>query len=398
MPALIASYTSAAGGSERLLLDAARGLDEPPLIACPEGWLADEARAAGLTVFELPARSLHVRRSLRDRIGAVARVSSHSRELRRLYDDLRPEVVVAWGMRTAMASAAAMRRIDVPPPWVFVHVDFLPGPSVGRAVRAAAMRADRAVCISEAVADDLDPDRRMRDRIEVIHPGVDAARFSPRTDEVAAGADALLLGAIVPWKRPRVAPQVAALAAREIPGLRLRIAGAPLDDEGEQLQQRLRERAARPDLDGRVEFTGPLSDPATALRDAGCLLHCADREPFGLVLLEALASGTPVVAPAAGGPAEIVDATCGALYPSGDTGAGARALATVLTNRDELSAAARRRAQTAFSLEQMQARYRNLLAPIRAKQTGDGVAFVTVTYNSADELRRLAASIGDHLP
>src|SRR6476661_10638778 len=189
MPALIASYTSAAGGSERLLLDVAGGLEEPPLIACPGGWLADNARGAGLTVFELPARSLHVRRSLRDRVGSVARVGAHSRELRRLYADVRPDVVVAWGMRTAMATAAAMRRIDVPPPWVFVHVDFLPGPSIGRAVRAAAMRADRAVCISDAVADDLDPDRQMRDRIEVIHPGVDPTRFEPRTDGRDADAD-----------------------------------------------------------------------------------------------------------------------------------------------------------------------------------------------------------------
>src|SRR3954447_405833 len=124
MPALIATYTSAAGGSERLLLDVASGLDAAPLIACPGGWLADQARADGLTVFELPSRSLHVRRSGRDRIAAPARLAAHARELRRLYADVGPEFVVAWGMRTAMATAAAMRRIDDPPPWIFEHVDF----------------------------------------------------------------------------------------------------------------------------------------------------------------------------------------------------------------------------------------------------------------------------------
>src|SRR6476620_3914056 len=250
MPALIASYTSAAGGSERLLLDVAGGLEEPPLIACPGGWLADNARGAGLTVFELPARSLHVRRSLRDRVGSVARVGAHSRELRRLYGDVRPDVVVAWGMRTAMATAAAMQRIPAPPPWVFVHVDFLPGGSIGRAVRAAAARADRAVCISHAVAEDLDPDARMRDRIEVIHPGVDAARFAPGTG--TSNSDVPLRGAIVPWKRPDLALEIAAIATRDAPDLRLRIAGAPLDEDGEQLLRRLRERAAQPDLRGRV--------------------------------------------------------------------------------------------------------------------------------------------------
>ena len=42
-----------------------------------------------------------------------------------------------------------------------------------------------------------------------------------------------------------------------------------------------------------------------------------------MVLVEALARGRPVVAPAAAGPLEIVDARCGALYPPGDAAAGA---------------------------------------------------------------------------
>src|SRR4051794_15948210 len=225
MPALIASYTSAAGGAERLLLDVATGLDEPPLIACPRGSLADEARGAGFTVFELRERSLQLRRSARDRVASLGRIAAHSRELRRLYEDLRPDTVVAWGMRTAIATAAAMRRIDDPPRWIFEHIDFLPGAAIAHAVRAAAGRADRIVCVSEAVARDLDPSGALRDRIEVIHCGVDAARFAPREDvrgaaadarDAAAGArgapgasaadardasaDALLLGAIVSWK------------------------------------------------------------------------------------------------------------------------------------------------------------------------------------------------------
>jgi glycosyltransferase involved in cell wall biosynthesis/GT2 family glycosyltransferase len=443
VPALIATYTSAKGGSERLLLDVATGMDEPPLIACPSGWLADEAREFGFTVFELPVRSLHVRRSLRDRVAAPARLVAHARELARLVEALRPEVVVAWGMRTAISMASAMRRVDEPPPWTFEHVDFLPGPAIARAVRRAASRADRIICISRALAADLDPAGALRDRIEMIHAGVDPARFAPPADAGgvadAGGAadsgratDALLLGAIVDWKRPDLALEIVALAARELPDLRLRIAGAPLDAEGEQLLARLRERAGRPDLDGRVEFTGPLSDPARALREAGCLLHCADREPFGLVLVEALASGTPVVAPAAGGPAEIVDASCGALYPPGDAGAGARALAGVLRKRADLTGPARRRAEAEFSLAAMQARYRAVLAadggagaadgragaadgragaadgaargPDGAAGAADragagaGIAFVTVTFNSAPELTRLAASIERYLP
>src|SRR3954454_14788523 len=114
MPAPIATYTPGAGGAERQLLGVGTGLADPPLIACPRGWLADEARAAGLTVFELPVRSLHLRRSARDRAASLARIAAHARELRQLYEDVKPDLVVAWGMRTAIATAAAIRRIDEP--------------------------------------------------------------------------------------------------------------------------------------------------------------------------------------------------------------------------------------------------------------------------------------------
>src|SRR3954454_7603382 len=235
MPALIASYTSAAGGAERLLLDVATGLGEAPVVACPSGWLADEARGAGLTVFELPGRSLHMRRSLRDRAGALTRLAAHSRELRRLYEDLRPELVIAWGMRTAIATSAAMRRMEAPPRGVFEHVDFLRSRGVARAVRAAAARAERTVCVSEALARDLDPTGTLSARIEVIHCGVDPARFTPAAGDAGdraggtgarpgGSADALLLGAIVAWKRTDLALEIVALAARELPDLRLRIA------------------------------------------------------------------------------------------------------------------------------------------------------------------------------
>src|SRR4051794_7014861 len=232
MPALIATYSSEGGGWERLLLDVATGFAAPPIVACPPGWLADHARAAGLLVFELPARSPHVRRSAGDRVGAIARLAGHSRELRRLCEDLHPDLLVAWGMRTGIAAAAALRRMHDPPPWIFEHVDFLPGAAVARAVRAAAARADRVVCVSQAVADNLGPAGAMRDRIEVIHCGVDLQRFRPDaggggsdapasrgaasvgSDEAASASEALVLGAIVAWKRPDLALEIAALSAR----------------------------------------------------------------------------------------------------------------------------------------------------------------------------------------
>jgi glycosyltransferase involved in cell wall biosynthesis len=361
-PVLFVSYTAVLGGAERVLLDCASGLGQGAIVACPEGPLEAAARDSGLQVAALRPRPLEVRTTLRRRVAAPAHAAGHAREVRRAIRRLRPAVVVGWSMRGLLSSAAALGGLRPRPALVFHHNDFLPGPVVGPAVRAAARRADRVVCASHAVARDLDLGRP----VDVLHAGVDLERFAPG-EPAGPGPQALFLGAIVPWKRPDLALEAVARAARELPGLRLRVAGAPLDRGGEGLLERLRERAAQADLEGRVELLGRVDDPRPELRRAACLLHSADREPYGLALVEALACGVPVVAPREGGPAEIVDESCGALYAPGDPDDAARALVSLLGDPDGLAGlrdAARARAEERFDRDQTRARYRELVAEL----------------------------------
>jgi glycosyltransferase involved in cell wall biosynthesis len=358
---LVVSYSPLLGGAERILLDLAPALGRAAL-ACPPGPLADAVVEAGLESRELRPRRLELRRSARDRLGAPLRIAAQARELRRLLGDSGPDWVVAWNMRAAMSASLARGRGG--PPLLFQHNDFLPAGPAARAVRAAARRAEIISALSRAVARDLDPEGRLGDRLVVSHPGVDLERF-PRHPLPADGRDVLVLGAVVPWKRPELALEVAA----RVTTARLLIAGAPLGPQDEALLGRLRERAARPDIAGRVEFLGALDDPRPALRRAALLLHCADREPFGLALVEALACGRPVVAPAAGGPVEILDESCGRLYPPGDADAAARAVAELLDDRDgleRLSDGARRRAERNFDLVESRRRFSELLERLSA--------------------------------
>lgn len=441
MPVLAVSYSGLLGGAERLLLDVAGGLPEPPLVACPPGPLAEAARARGLGVFELRERSLELRRSARDRLTAPARIAGHAAEVRALVSSARPEALVAWSMRAGLACAAAATRV----PLLLQHNDLLPGPLVARAVRVAAARAELVVAVSSCVARDLDPDGRLGQRVRVVHPGVDLDRFHPGPAAAPDEPEVLLLGAIEAWKRPELALEAVAQAARELPGLRLRVVGAPIGPAGGRLLERLRERAARADLRGRVAFDGRLEDPQGALAAASALLHCADREPYGLVVTEALAAGLPVVAPAACGPAEIVEPGCGRLYAPGDARAAANALVEVLRDPVEtarMGAAARAVAERRLDAREMRARYAELLAelaraPRRAAEArpaakarpapearpaaeappaadagsaaaprtaaapalpGAGLAVVTVLHDSEAELRVLLASLEACLP
>jgi glycosyltransferase involved in cell wall biosynthesis/GT2 family glycosyltransferase len=417
---LAVTYAGLLGGAERTLLDFTRGLPGGLVLACPEGALADRARGEGVQVVPLRARPLELRGSLTERLSAGRELAGHGRDVRRLVREVRPDLLVAWGMRTAIAAPAAAVAIDQRPALLVRHVDFLPGPSVARLMRAAVARADRVCVNSAAVGRDLDPDGSLGERLSVISPGVHLPDYD--ADWVRSGEpEVLLLGALVPWKRPDLALEAVARAAERVPGLHLTVAGAPMGAEGERLLDELRRRAGRPDLEGRVTFAGELSDPRQALGRAWCLLHCADREPFGNVVLQALASGRPVVAPDGGGPAEIVDDSCGRLYPPGDAAAAAEALVEVLSTPelvDRLGAGGRARAGW-FEADESRQRFAELaLGAVaergagasggpaaggerpRAPAThhGAGMALVTVTHNSAAAVDRLLRSVDTHLP
>jgi glycosyltransferase involved in cell wall biosynthesis len=339
-PVLFLSYSGVLGGSERVLLDCASRLDRPVLLAAPEGPLAAAARTAGLAVAPLPNRSLRLRGA---RGVALRGLGGLALDCARLARRRRPPVLVAWGARAVLAAAVAP---SAGTPVLAVHHDLLPGRDVAAAVRWATRRAAGALATSHAVARDL------RRPAAVLHPGVDLAAWRPAPAPPPVPPRALMLGALVPWKRADLALEIAA----RVPELRLTVAGAPLTGDGAAYAGTLRRRADAPDLRGRVTFAGALADPRPALAAAHCLLHCADAEPFGMALVEALACGRPVVAPAAAGPLEIVGGGAGRLYAPGDPGAGAAAVRAILADPGA-GAAARRRAEASFDVEVSAARF-----------------------------------------
>ncbi len=329
---------------------------------------------------------------------------AHAGDVRRLVRNLEPDLLVAWGMRTAIA-----RLLGAPTyPCAFVHNDFLPGPLTGVAVGVAAAAAAMVITPSRAVADDLDPRGRLAARLHVIAPGVDVNRFAELDRPAADPPEIVVLGALVDWKRPDLALEAMSIARRRLPELRLHMVGATLDGADNALLGSLRARAAEPDLAGVVSFDGHVPDPRAALARATCLLHCAPREPFGMAVLEALAAARPAVVPSACGPAEIVDASCAAVYPPGDAQAAAAALVDIVSDREraaDMGQRGRRRARDHFDRETAQTRFRDLISAARAPRRADArrapiesLSLVTVTHNSAPELSALLDSVDRHLP
>jgi glycosyltransferase involved in cell wall biosynthesis len=162
-------------------------------------------------------------------------------------------------------------------------------------------------------------------------------RFRERLGLTAAPL-LMYLGTLSPRKQPAVLARAAAALGR--PDLQLVYAGP---DMGEERATRLAVR--RNGLEPRTRFTGLLAGPAryAALADADVLVYPSYGEVFGLVPLEALQAGTPVIVSNDSGCGEIIDSLGGGmLVPPGNPARLASAIETILANLPRWRAAAAR--------------------------------------------------------
>jgi glycosyltransferase involved in cell wall biosynthesis len=113
------------------------------------------------------------------------------------------------------------------------------------------------------------------------------------------------------------------------------VGGAQRRSEARYVES-LRKSAQRLGIAARVRFLGQRSDVPALLNGADifCQPNLAP-EPFGISVVEAMFAEVPVVASAAGGALEIVDASCGALVPAGDVRGVAAALDRLIQDRGE---------------------------------------------------------------
>jgi glycosyltransferase involved in cell wall biosynthesis len=135
---------------------------------------------------------------------------------------------------------------------------------------------------------------------------------------------------------------------RDEPGWRVWLSGGAQRPHEQQFLLELRDYAEREDLTERIHFLGQRSDVPDLLRaaDIFCQPNTAP-EPFGIVFVEALHAGLPVVATKMGGAEEIVDSSCGILVePTAESlSAGLRLLIRDSAERERFASAGPGRAR-----------------------------------------------------
>lgn len=137
------------------------------------------------------------------------------------------------------------------------------------------------------------------------------------------------VGRLVDWKNFDILIQAVALLKKRGADFRLRIIGNGAE------RQRLSNLISRLGVDDRVEMLGalPRQDIIENLGNSDAFVLASQHETFGVVFIEAMAMGLPVIAGNAGGPVDLVDKSTGLLVKLRDSEALADAMQFMMENR-----------------------------------------------------------------
>lgn len=372
--------TGTIGGAERCLLDLIERLKEShsdwelAVVASSTGAFVDGARRTGVSCHVLPfpeslARLGDAQVNLRSSF-AVARLAmalpdtaGYVRRLGLLLRSQAPDIVHTNGLKMHVLGALAKPR-DSQLLW-HIHDYASARPLMARLLRILARRCRLAVANSNSVASDFAAVCRGRVDVTAIPNGVDLDHFTPlgpRLDlDRIAGVESSpsvvrvgLVATMAPWKGHDVFLRALALLPEDSGVRGYVIGGAIYETDSRQTKiEELRRLANVLGIGNRVVFTGFLNDIASAMRSLDIVVHASTSpEPFGLVIVEAMACGKPVVVSSAGGAAEIAEGRAFALCNSpGDVSAMASNIETLARDpekRAALGAASRREAEMRF--------------------------------------------------
>ncbi len=361
--------TSEIGGSDVSLLRIVEALNKSlyrPYVVLPsDGPLVEKLKFSGCEVFIVPEmRKLtaskgasYLARYLMNYPRAVAKIvgiirreridAVHTNSLHNLYGFLaaklakRPHV---WHVREIVWQSRILRRVEL-----FLAKRF----------------GDRIVATSDAVAEMfVSGNGGYPSQLRKISNGIDIERYRPENDGsriledwgIAPGLPVVgLVCRMDLWKGVDTFLRAAAICRKEFPEARYLVVGGPIEGR-EEYAQTLFDLAEALHLRDVVFFSGwryrPEEMPQVHAAFSVLVLASSSPEPFGLVLLEAMATGKPVVATNHGGPREIcVDGETAILVPPQQPQKMAEAILSLLRDPAKaraMGAAGRRRVALLF--------------------------------------------------
>jgi glycosyltransferase involved in cell wall biosynthesis len=316
--------------------------------------MVDDFRAAGVKTVDLGGQHRNDPRAVWA-LGSLMRresfdlIHTHS---------LRAELATAFWAGQAPKPPRLVRSIHNTDP-LYDH------PLLSRLGRWSAEKQDRIIAISDAVADfahaHLGPHAAP---VQRIYYGIDPVGTTPTRSANPSNHHIGIVARLAQQKGYHVLIDAMKIVVEQIPDARLTVVG----HEDDLTQAELAGYALQRGVRGSIEFLGFRADIATVLSDVDIFVLPSLWEGFGLVLLEAMALGLPVVATRVGPIPEVVeDERTGLLVSAGSASQLAAALVSLLNDPARAHAMGQRgleRARTYFGLDRMMAQTEQLYAEL----------------------------------
>lgn len=334
MKVLFYNHTGQVSGAERMLLMILARLDQrdlDPLVICPEqGPLLEMVTNLGVPVESVSALEARFTWRVDRLLRYLESFLLVIQQLRRKVLSTKPDLIHANSIRAGLVATAATLGMGTRVVW-HLH-DLLPRHPLSTGVRTFAFLCTRArmIAVSMAVKENFaGAIIGLKSRITVILNAIELDRFQPNQiarqqvrDELSLGENQPVIGIVgqlTPRKGQLELIRAFAKVVEESPKAVLLIVGAPLFNRDHEYEQLLKETSRQLGIYDRVRLLGTRNDVAGIMQALDVLVINSSAEPFGLVALEAMASGTPVVAGACDGLAEIIEhGVDGWLVPAGD--------------------------------------------------------------------------------
>lgn len=337
------------GGGQISLLALMDQLDLfSPEFVCPaEGTMTNAVRQAGIPVqiVEMPPLRLRNVLTMARTVWRLSRVAHRSGA----------KLIHANGSRSMFYAGLAGRLARLPVVW---HVRIVE--SDGWWDHVLSRLATRIIAVSQAVRGRFHF-LSEEEKVQVVHNGVDLQAYVRgngmalrRRLRLGDGPLVGMVAQLIPWKRQADFIHAAALVAPAHPAARFLVVGTD-PEPGRAYERELKELVAELGLEERVIFTGFVREMPDVMAMLDLVALTSESEPFGRVLIEAMAASRPVVATRGGGVPEIVvEGQTGLLVPVGDVERIASAVTWLLEDtgrRRAMGEAGRQRAVACFSIE-----------------------------------------------
>jgi glycosyltransferase involved in cell wall biosynthesis len=305
--------------------------DFDPLVICPEqGPLLEMATNLGVAVQSVPALEARFTWRVELLLRYLKSFFLVILQLRRKVVNTRPDLIHANSIRAGLVATAATLGMGTRVVW-HLH-DLLPRHPLSTGVRIFAFLCARArmIAVSMAVKENFGGAIiGLKSRITVILNAIDLDKFQP--DQTAGQRVRVelnldenqpvigIVGQLTPRKGQLELIRAFAKVVEQSPRAVLLVVGASLFNRDHEYEQLLKGISRQLGIHDRVRFLGARNDIVAIMQALDLLVINSSAEPFGLVALEAMTCGTPVVAAACDGLAEIIEhGVNGWLVPTGD--------------------------------------------------------------------------------